>query len=130
MIGYFSLSVPSGLGIYWITNNVLSTLLSLAIKQKFKANPIEIDVDVEKISKEMGIDPSIETLTLPQMISEAIANKQPSKENKRELLERLKMTNSAMVGENKSSSDHQLGVQDRTMEKENVNKRVLEDVSR
>ena len=105
MLGYFSLSVPSGLGIYWIWNNVLTTLISLAIKQKFKANPIEIDVDVDKISKEMGLDPSIETLTLPQMISEATANKQPSKENKRELLERLKMTNSAMLGGENSGQD-------------------------
>merc|ERR1711976_1064529 len=99
-------------------------------------NPIEIDVDVEKISKEMGLDPSIETLTFPQMISEAIANKQPSKENKRELLERLKMTNSAMLGENdESQQDSRIESKDSIMsEKENVNKvtnmKVLEDVSR
>lgn len=32
MVGYFSLSVPSGLGLYWITNNLISTSISLAIK--------------------------------------------------------------------------------------------------
>ena len=26
MIGYFSLSVPAGLGIYWVINNILSTV--------------------------------------------------------------------------------------------------------
>lgn len=29
MIGWFSLNVPSGLGIYWITNNLVSTAISL-----------------------------------------------------------------------------------------------------
>ncbi len=32
MVGYFSLSVPAGLGLYWITNNLISTSISLAIK--------------------------------------------------------------------------------------------------
>jgi hypothetical protein len=28
MIAYFSLSVPSGLGVYWVVNNILSTVSS------------------------------------------------------------------------------------------------------
>jgi len=32
MIGYFSLSVPSGLGLYWLTNNVVTTATTLAIR--------------------------------------------------------------------------------------------------
>lgn len=35
MVGYFSLSVPSGLGLYWITNNLISTSISLAIKVRY-----------------------------------------------------------------------------------------------
>lgn len=26
MVGYFSLNVPSGLGVYWIINNIVTTL--------------------------------------------------------------------------------------------------------
>ncbi len=26
MVGYFSLNVPSGLGVYWIANNLITTL--------------------------------------------------------------------------------------------------------
>ncbi|KNA13268.1 hypothetical protein SOVF_117920 isoform B [Spinacia oleracea] len=33
MIGYFSLSVPSGLSIYWFTNNVLSTAQQVWLRQ-------------------------------------------------------------------------------------------------
>lgn len=33
MIGWFSLSVPSGLGLYWITNNVVTTATTLLIRQ-------------------------------------------------------------------------------------------------
>eukprot|EP00271_Cylindrocystis_brebissonii_P015696 TRINITY_DN38671_c0_g1_i1.p1 TRINITY_DN38671_c0_g1~~TRINITY_DN38671_c0_g1_i1.p1 ORF type:complete len:565 (+),score=144.78 TRINITY_DN38671_c0_g1_i1:153-1847(+) len=33
LIGYFSLSVPSGLSLYWLTNNILSTAQQLYLKQ-------------------------------------------------------------------------------------------------
>jgi len=32
MIGWFSLSVPSGLGLYWLTNNVVTTVTTLGIR--------------------------------------------------------------------------------------------------
>ncbi|XP_077232871.1 inner membrane protein PPF-1, chloroplastic-like [Tasmannia lanceolata] len=40
MIGYFSLSVPSGLSIYWFTNNVLSTAQQLWLKKLGGAKPV------------------------------------------------------------------------------------------
>ena len=36
MVGYFSLCVPSGLTLYWVTNNVLSTGQTLYLRQKYK----------------------------------------------------------------------------------------------
>ncbi|CAN1846933.1 Inner membrane protein PPF-1, chloroplastic [Linum perenne] len=39
MIGYFSLSVPSGLTIYWFTNNVLSTAQQVWLRQLGGAKP-------------------------------------------------------------------------------------------
>ncbi|KAK7312478.1 hypothetical protein VNO77_36370 [Canavalia gladiata] len=40
MIGYFSLSVPSGLTIYWFTNNVLSTAQQVWLRKFGGAKPI------------------------------------------------------------------------------------------
>ncbi|CAN0854070.1 Inner membrane protein PPF-1, chloroplastic [Linum grandiflorum] len=40
MIGYFSLSVPSGLTIYWFTNNVLSTAQQVWLRQLGGAKPV------------------------------------------------------------------------------------------
>ncbi|KAJ1381799.1 Membrane insertase YidC/ALB3/OXA1/COX18 [Sesbania bispinosa] len=40
MIGYFSLSVPSGLTIYWFTNNVLSTAQQVWLRKLGGANPV------------------------------------------------------------------------------------------
>jgi len=40
MIGYFSLSVPSGLSIYWLTNNFLSTAQQLWLRKLGGAKPI------------------------------------------------------------------------------------------
>eukprot|EP00897_Mesotaenium_endlicherianum_P003383 jgi/Mesen1/3072/ME000181S02147 len=39
MIGYFSLSVPSGLSLYWLTNNLLSTAQQVYLKQLGGAQP-------------------------------------------------------------------------------------------
>ncbi|KAF6172061.1 hypothetical protein GIB67_029479, partial [Kingdonia uniflora] len=39
MIGYFSLSVPSGLSIYWFTNNVLSTAQQVWLRKLGGAEP-------------------------------------------------------------------------------------------
>uniref|UniRef100_A0A803KS03 Membrane insertase YidC/Oxa/ALB C-terminal domain-containing protein n=1 Tax=Chenopodium quinoa TaxID=63459 RepID=A0A803KS03_CHEQI len=40
MIGYFSLSVPSGLSIYWFTNNVLSTAQQVWLRKFGGAKPV------------------------------------------------------------------------------------------
>jgi len=40
MIGWFSLSVPSGLSIYWFTNNVLSTAQQVWLRKMGGAKPV------------------------------------------------------------------------------------------
>lgn len=40
MIGWFSLSVPSGLGLYWLTNNIVTTATTLLIRQQVA--PLEL----------------------------------------------------------------------------------------
>jgi len=37
LIGWFSLNVPSGLGVYWVTNTAFSTLQTVFIRKRFDA---------------------------------------------------------------------------------------------
>lgn len=43
LIGWFSLNVPSGLGIYWVTNNLLSTAQTLYIRRSMPSAPEVIE---------------------------------------------------------------------------------------
>jgi YidC/Oxa1 family membrane protein insertase len=44
MIGFFSLSVPAGLTIYWFTSNLYTLAQSVVVKAYFQANPPKIDL--------------------------------------------------------------------------------------
>jgi len=45
IVSFFSLNVPSGLGIYWIINNVLTTAINLAVKAGLKDEPMPVEVE-------------------------------------------------------------------------------------
>ena len=53
LIGWFSLNVPSGLGVYWVTNNLLSTAQTLYIRNQLPelaaaaTAPVESDEPIE-----------------------------------------------------------------------------------
>lgn len=65
LIGFFSLNVPSGLGIYWVTNNFLSTVQTLYIKSRFPAGSFNINADdVDASSSTVDVTPS-EGFTAP-----------------------------------------------------------------
>lgn len=57
LVGWFSLNVPSGLGIYWITNNLVTTLQTIYIRSKFPnlatqaATPVDGGSDDESNSE-------------------------------------------------------------------------------
>ncbi|CAN1295402.1 ALBINO3-like protein 1, chloroplastic [Linum perenne] len=60
MIGYFSLSVPSGLSLYWFTNNVLSTLQQVWLQKLGGAkNPMK-QLNDELIKKVKSEKPSLD----------------------------------------------------------------------
>lgn len=44
LIGFFSLQVPAGLTIYWLTSNFYTLGQSLAVRAYYKANPPEIEL--------------------------------------------------------------------------------------
>ena len=39
MIGWFALTVPAALSVYWFTNNIITTAISLYIRNSFRAEP-------------------------------------------------------------------------------------------
>lgn len=45
IVTFFSLSVPAGLEVYWIANNIFSTIITLAVKNSLKDEPFPIEVD-------------------------------------------------------------------------------------
>lgn len=40
MIGWFSLNVPSGLGLYWLVNNIVTTSTTVLIRNQVPAAPL------------------------------------------------------------------------------------------
>lgn len=86
LLGYFSLSVPAGLGVYWITNNILSTVTTASIKEYFKRNPVKLaSIDIDSLmDNPQGIymNPTWGYTSKEQMILEAKDNKRPSLKNK------------------------------------------------
>eukprot|EP01042_Synura_sphagnicola_P000454 gene454-481_t len=83
MLGYFSLSVPAGLGVYWITNNVLSTVTTAGIKEYFKRNPSSvINVDLDKLANSRSgaySNPAWGYTSPTQMVEEAKLNLKPAR---------------------------------------------------
>ena len=45
IVAFFSLNVPAGLGVYWITNNILTTIVTVAVKATIKDEPMPAEVD-------------------------------------------------------------------------------------
>lgn len=72
MIGYFSLSVPSGLSLYWLTNNILSTGQQVWLRKLGGAKPVaDNDFDVTQRMEEL-------TTSKSQLV--ANSNKPPKSE--------------------------------------------------
>jgi YidC/Oxa1 family membrane protein insertase len=43
IVAFFSLNVPSGLGVYWIVNNILTTLVTVGVKRQFADQELPIE---------------------------------------------------------------------------------------
>ena len=83
LLGYFSLSVPSGLGLYWITNNILSTVCTTSLKAYFKANPLAMgDINVDELAAQFNsafFNPAWGYTTRAQIVEAAQKNEKPSR---------------------------------------------------
>ena len=47
IVAFFSLNVPAGLGIYWVCNNILTTVITVVVKEKFKN--VQMPSEVEQM---------------------------------------------------------------------------------
>ena len=45
IVAFFSLNVPAGLSIYWIVNNILTTVITVAVREKYKNDTLPVEVD-------------------------------------------------------------------------------------
>jgi hypothetical protein len=45
IVSFFSLGVPAGLAIYWVANNILTTLITVAVKSGIKDEPLSMEVE-------------------------------------------------------------------------------------
>lgn len=61
MLGFFSLQVPAGLTIYWVTTNIFTLTQSLAVRAYFAANPP--DIKLPDYWDTLSSDKNIEDMT-------------------------------------------------------------------
>lgn len=45
IVAFFSLNVPAGLSVYWIVNNIMTTLVTVSVKNRFKDDPMPVEVE-------------------------------------------------------------------------------------
>ena len=45
IVAFFSLNVPAGLGLYWVINNILTTIITVVVKNKFKDTQMPPEVE-------------------------------------------------------------------------------------
>jgi YidC/Oxa1 family membrane protein insertase len=77
LLAYFSLSVPAGLGLYWITNNVLSTVGTVSIKEYYKRNQKALDFDIDKMITSPFYLPAWGYTSQEQVLADARLNEKP-----------------------------------------------------
>ena len=45
IVSFFSLGVPAGLAVYWVVNNILTTLVTVVVKSNIKDEPLSMEVE-------------------------------------------------------------------------------------
>jgi len=46
MLGWFAMNAPSGLGLYWVFNNILTTATTVTVKKIVEQPPMDVQVDL------------------------------------------------------------------------------------
>lgn len=83
LFGYFCLSLPSGLQVYYLSASVFATATSLALKEYFKANPLAAgDINIDELAAQFSsayYNPMWGYLTKSQIVEEARINEKPDR---------------------------------------------------
>jgi len=82
ILGYFSLTFPAGLGVYYLTNSFLATATTLGIKEYFKQNKNLIDIDIDALANDKFAafrNPAWGYGSQEQMLEEARLHLKPSR---------------------------------------------------
>jgi len=60
MIGWFAMNAPSGLGLYWVFNNVLTTISTVTVKKLVEQDELEPEpiVSLASLGPPRQIEPS------------------------------------------------------------------------
>jgi YidC/Oxa1 family membrane protein insertase len=54
VVSFFSLGVPAGLAVYWVVNNLLTTLVTVGVKSRIKDEPLSMEVEEIMAAVERG----------------------------------------------------------------------------
>jgi len=61
LLGWFALNAPSGLGLYWVFNNILTTATTVGVKKIVEKPPADVSVNVALLG------PRRETMPVPEL---------------------------------------------------------------
>jgi hypothetical protein len=66
VVAFFSINVPAGLGVYWILNNLLTTIITVVLRKEFDKEPLSMEVsrlmaavDAKAIGGGVTVGPSV-----------------------------------------------------------------------
>jgi len=54
VVSFFSLGVPAGLAVYWVVNNLLTTLVTVGVQSRIKDEPLSMEVEEIMAAVERG----------------------------------------------------------------------------
>ena len=76
MIGWFAMNAPSGLGLYWVFNNVLTTISTVTVKKLVEQDELEPEPIVSLAS--LGLPRQIEPSPSPSLAPAPTPSPSPS----------------------------------------------------
>lgn len=80
IVAFFSLNVPAGLGVYWIINNIVTTLISIAVKNQFKDE--ELSTEVLEMMASLDADKTASNKPKMRSMASAVQELRTSKDEK------------------------------------------------
>jgi len=71
MLGWFALSAPSGLGLYWVFNNILTTTSTVLVKKVVEKDELKVEVDLASLGPRRDPLP-LASETVPDWVASSV----------------------------------------------------------